>query len=139
MGCAGAEGWVARSSKTGMGFTLHIVPDAGCMVQLTGAQFKLPGQGIAASLVLPRPLTSVEQHVYLPFLFDNEGSWNRGEREGNLELAFLVNGAPEVWKLPMIHRNEGYHVSDRIEGPEPRGSGSRGFASPPGPIERVEP
>jgi hypothetical protein len=41
--------------------------------------------------LLPSP-AGAPAHLYLPFLFDNQSLWNRGEADAQLELMVAVDG-----------------------------------------------
>jgi hypothetical protein len=115
-GCAELRAWVSKSGKQGVGVTLRLSPRPGapkCDVRVVGAGLDVGRTRVAAAR-LPEPVTvgaGPAQHVYLPFAFDNEAAWNRGDRSGALVLQLTVDGAllPDV-RVAMKHERSGAHT-----------------------------
>jgi hypothetical protein len=119
LGCARAEAWVARSGKTGLGLTVKIAtPAVACAVTIEGATFVLGAERIAGKAEPPTlnlPIAS-EGHFWVTFAFDNDAAWNRGARDGKLELTIrATDHTPVVWTLNLHHELKGGtpHVLDR--------------------------
>ena len=100
-GCAALEVWVSKSGKEGVGVSVASQADEACSVRVERATLAVGGRRFvseAAGLEVVRGGT-----VYLPFLFDNEGLWNEGERTGNLELDLVAGGERVRLVFPMKH------------------------------------
>jgi len=106
VGCAQAKAWVSRSGKAGAGVSLQLQSaDPGCRAQVVEAWLRLPSQDVAAE-PLPPAITPGARPVqlYLPFLFDNEGSWNRGERSAELVVRLEAGPVRQELRLPLRHQ-----------------------------------
>lgn len=113
-GCAALEVWVSKSGKEGVGISVASQADEGCSVRLERATLVVGGRRFASEatrLEVPRGGT-----VYLPFLFDNEGLWNDGERTGELELDLVASGEHVRLVFPMKHE---WDDANRQEAPTP--------------------
>ena len=67
---------------------------------------------MASGIVPPNAELAAEASVatvYIPVPFDNNTAWNRGRRDGIIELTLTVNGAKHRWAVPVRHRLDGYH------------------------------
>lgn len=114
VGCATAAVWVAKSAKTGLGVTLRLTKqEAGdtptpCVVAVTRARLVVGTTLVDSPAPAPIDLPALSQveHRYLPFEFDNNAAWNRGERTGTLTLGF-ADGSE--WSIPMTHAWSGPH------------------------------
>jgi hypothetical protein len=127
VGCARFDAWIAKSGKRGVGITVELVARETCPVRVSAAQLMVGGERVT-TLRLPeaRTLEAGETtHAYLPFEFDNEAAWNRGVRNGQLELEIVAAGTSRRVALALVHVRDGDHrVVDRH-------GGSDASASPP--------
>lgn len=121
--CAEVKAWISKSGKQGVGVTVRLSGrgERACRVELTAAHFAIGERRIAVA-VLPSSVivqpASVE-YFYLPFAFDNEGAWNRGERRGDLALALSYDGAPSPeLRVTFEHRRDRAH--DQVDYHQPR-------------------
>jgi hypothetical protein len=99
--CARVWPFVARSGKEGVGLGMEVLGE-GCEVRaearmIVGASI-IEGRSAPVQAEL-RPL-----HLYIPLPFDNNASWNRGERDGTLELLVIAGEERRAVRLPMHHR-----------------------------------
>ena len=117
VGCVQATAWVAKSGKTGLGLGLELSPASGatCTIEVKNAVLVVnpgPQEQRVGYLNLPQP-TVVQGYsaLYIPFAFDNEKSWNDGERDARLSLELVVDGvAQPVWSLSLHHEYSGPHT-----------------------------
>ena len=112
--CASFEVWVAKSGKTGFGAMLHVRGDHLCTAQIRQATFEYPRERVGTAATLPATITAgtvdAPGTLYLPFAFDNEASWNRGERHGTLKIEIATAEHQETWVVPLDHVHPGAHV-----------------------------
>lgn len=112
--CASFEVWVAKSGKTGFGAMLHVRGDRSCTAQIRQATFEYPRERVGTAATLPATITAgtvdAPGTLYLPFAFDNEASWNRGERHGTLKIEIATAEHQETWVVPLDHVHPGAHV-----------------------------
>lgn len=108
VGCSKVVAWISKSAKTGVGASVQVsAPEGPCPVSLAEAFLELEGDQVAA-VSLPPGRTLAQGDVaraYVPFLFDNEESWNRGVRQGTLVLRVTAGAARGEVRLPMVHRH----------------------------------
>lgn len=114
-GCAELEAWVAKSGKQGMGVTVSAATRDGrpCRVTVRSATFRVGALAVPAAR-LPEPVEAAAGTapalLYLPFAFDNQTAWNRGDDTGVLELRLSVGDAPETAAVvELVHRRAGAH------------------------------
>ncbi len=107
VGCAQVVLWISKTGKRGLGASLALTAPAGpCQVRLESAKLFVAGRPVARAAV-PPPLFLGKGEVvrdYLPFFFDNEAAWNRGDREGRLELAVAAGTARVTLTAPLFER-----------------------------------
>jgi hypothetical protein len=113
-GCASLRVWVSKSGKEGLGLTVMAAAegDAPCEVAIDRAVLTVAGQAIPAARLPERAALAPGEvtHLYLPFPFDGEGTWNRGQRRGRLELVVLAGeAAPRAWDFALVHHRDGPH------------------------------
>ena len=99
------------SGKTGVGASLQVrAPAEPCPVALFDARLEIAGRSVAAAVELPaRRMGQGEvARAYLPFLFDNEASWNRGEQTGELVLRVVAGGSEELLRFAMTHQTQSF-------------------------------
>ncbi len=102
VGCARAHAWVGKSGKTGLGVRVTVDPlEVGCPIAITSAKLVVPSGTIET-----KPVAGT--HSYLPFEFDANGAWNRGERTATLTIVFSDGTA---WTMQLEHRLDGYHTT----------------------------
>ena len=104
--CLEAEAFVRTSGKTGVGVTVALRSRSTCAVRITRAELILDDGRAAAELPPPETLPG-RSLVYtrLPFAFDNNAAWNRGDRRGRFEVAVAIgDAAPRTWVIPAEHR-----------------------------------
>jgi hypothetical protein len=115
-GCARIQVWTAKSGKTGVGVGIGRADATGewrtCRVLLERASLRVGDRDVATSAVT-QPVEA--QDIYVPFLFDNEASWNAGERTGMLRLELLAGGERVVLVVPLLH---GWHREEH-DAPSP--------------------
>ncbi len=107
VGCAQVIAWVSKSGKDGAGVSLQVAsPEGACPVEIIEARIDLPRERIPAEQrPPPRMLGRAEVvRAYLPFLFGNDASWNRGEALATLVLRIQAGGVERELTLPMWHR-----------------------------------
>jgi hypothetical protein len=112
--CAELEAWVSKSGKEGAGVTVALSSRAiSCEVTWRAASLQLAQSAVSAPLPAATQLGQAPQYQYLPFAFDNEGGWNRGDNAATLRLELLVNGSPQQWSLALAqNREEPHRLSD---------------------------
>jgi hypothetical protein len=116
LGCSELRVWVSKTGKEGMAITLRTSGQSGCTVAIRGARFQVDGVDHPCG-ALPPPFVldgSQALHGYLPFPFDGEKAWNRGQREGRLWLSIVEgNEPPRDFALAMVYRLDAFH-EDRL-------------------------
>jgi len=130
--CAETSAWFSKSGKQGAGVTIRLVGrgEHACRAEVLGATFEVGHVAIPAA-ALPEPFElapGATQYVYLPFAFDNEAAWNRGDRTGWLSILLAFDGAPSPeLRVEAEHRRDGPHYTvDRYDRRAPT-------PTPPGP------
>lgn len=115
VGCARLTAWISKSGKEGAGLSIRAVDASGgapggCAVEITAAELRIGSRTVAGE-GLPRRGTAGTAAVdlYVPFVFDNEASWNAGERTGSVRIVGAAGGVPIDVVLPARHEHEGYH------------------------------
>lgn len=105
-GCARLEAWIAKSGKTGVGVALQ--PDLrglACSLELRAASVRIGHQQHAAAVAMPLALGVTRPTEYLPFVFDNDRAWRRGEHRAFLVLDLEASGAgAQRWELGLEQR-----------------------------------
>ena len=106
--------WVSKSGHRGVGLTLklHNSGDHTESVTLRRAlltvrgETRIPSKGAPKQIRLgPDEMT----HVYLPFVFDNRGSWQRNAREGALHIELTIGtSGVHGWTLALSHVGRKY-------------------------------
>jgi hypothetical protein len=95
-GCARLQIWTSKSGKTGAGFSIALAEpapvDESCKVTIERAELSIAARTVEAALPPTKLRELTERGTYLPFLFDNEATWNAGERQGSLRLQLRING-----------------------------------------------
>jgi hypothetical protein len=119
--CAALEAWVSKSGKEGVGVTVALsTASQSCDVTWESAALQLAGSAVAAPLPPPARLGTAPAYQYLPFAFDNEAAWNRGNNAATLRFQLQVNGAPQEWSVALAQTQEGWHrVGERWRGYAP--------------------
>lgn len=123
-GCANLLAWVSKSGKLGLGITLE-VHTAGptCEVRLERANLSIAGASIPSSLSLPvvvRSSPSATGAQYVPFEFDNDGAWRRGDRGAVIELILTTpTGGTARWTFALVQLLPRDHMREREERPNP--------------------
>jgi hypothetical protein len=138
--CAEIKAWVSRSGKSGVGVTVRITPRGteACDVRVAEAALEIGGARIEA-IDLPESSQAppgAQHHLYIPFAFDNEASWNRGERTGMLILRF--DPGPELKVAIEHHRGPPHHKLDRWERRRPPQPQPQLPPAPRPPLERAQ-
>lgn len=107
-GCLQADAFVRKSGKTGVGVALALRSLHDCDVRLVRAELVFPGGRRAAASADARALAPLVgrslRYQWLPVPFDNDASWDRGERAATLELELAIAGEVIVWRMPAEHR-----------------------------------
>jgi hypothetical protein len=120
--------WVSKSGKQGLGVTIAIASHGQpCRVAVRHAELGLADRRVVAD-ALPPPVdiaAAGEHYLYVPFRFDNEASWNRGERAASLTLVLDAGGDAVALELPLEHHRDGPHK--RVDA----------YARPDQPLQRV--
>jgi hypothetical protein len=122
IGCAAGEVFVSKSGKQGLGVTILAASSTpGCLLRVLDARLRLPTGEVRTSGALPAELRALallesrgSDYLYLPFPFDNEASWNSGERDATLALRLASEGQEQEWLVPLHHRYDGYHVDREL-------------------------
>jgi hypothetical protein len=111
--CGSIDAWVLKSGKQGAGIVLEVTAKGmDCRVDVQAAQLVL-NKGETVLSVATRPPSALAEaggsprELYVPFLFDGDAAWNRGDRDAALHLALLVSNEPEVWELHLTQRLDG--------------------------------
>src|SRR5258706_1574205 len=86
VGCAVVDIWISKSGKEGVGASVSMRRAASgpCRVRFVEAELDAGGPVPAHALPAEQDLDEADRFFYIPFVFDNEASWNRGVREGSL-------------------------------------------------------
>lgn len=108
-----AKLWVSKSGKRGTGITLRLHnPDSVPVIisllsaQFTAGEITRTAQGVPTEVSV-KPHTS--HHLYIPFTFDNEKTWNDSFRKGILSLRFKKEGKEIAWRADLKHHLRGFH------------------------------
>lgn len=109
--CGSVDAWVLKSGKQGAGIVLEVTAkEMDCRVDVQAAQLVLKGETVSVAMRPPAALAEAggsPRDLYVPFLFDGDAAWNRGDRDAALHLALVVSNEPEVWDL---------HLSQKLDG-----------------------
>lgn len=107
VGCAQVIAWVSKSGKDGLGVSVQVAsPEADCPVSIDEASVETSSLSVNASPLPPSRTVAKGEVVraYLPFLFDNEAAWNRGDLEAKLVLHVTAGGEGRELQVPMIQK-----------------------------------
>lgn len=121
--CAEVKAWISKSGKQGIGATVRLTGrgERACRAEVASARFAVGQTGVAAA-ALPTSVVvqpDAVQYFYLPFAFDNEAAWNRGDRRGELVVALVFDGVPgPELRVAFEHRRDRAH--DRVDYHQPR-------------------
>jgi hypothetical protein len=134
--CARVWPFVARSGKQGIGVGVEVLGED-CEVRAS-ARLRVGAQVFAMEGVEPSvEATSRPRYLYLPIPFDNNASWNRGEREGELELTITAGSERRISRILLRHRFDCFYESGyrqrplRTPGGPLQGAETSPFAAPP--------
>lgn len=137
LGCARLQPFIARSGKQGIGVAVEVRGgDArgseGCPVSAS-ARLLLGGRVIEPA-VPPQTLSTDWEirYLYIPIPFDNEASWNSGERLAELELQLQAGGEQRSLRVPLVHRFDSYYEERSWTIPSASSEAARPPPVPPG-------
>jgi hypothetical protein len=110
LSCGGVHAWMSKSGKEGAGLSLLLTARDGavCTMRVVEATLQIAGgpsvRGEATADVTARP--KAQALAYVPFVFDEEGAWNDGRREGRVVVRVATDAGEVAWSMPATHRYE---------------------------------
>lgn len=135
VGCSVTRAFIARSGKQGIGVGFSILGLDSCNVTAT-AQLHLAGITLKPDKN-PGFVHVTEKdtrYLYVPIFFDNNASWNRGEREAELEVIVQAGDDKQRWTTSLLHRMNSFYKN---ESPENLFEGFSGYVHVPRGLERA--
>jgi hypothetical protein len=105
-GCADVHVWAAKSGDEGMGLMARITARSAGTVSIEDARFAL-GSASYPAIARPPPFDLVADttaYAYLPFAFDGDGAWSRGEQDGVVVLRIAACGQETTLRARVVNR-----------------------------------
>ncbi len=107
VGCAEVVVWISKSGKEGLGANIRVrAPNEPCPIAIAEAVVELGSERVEAALLPPEGTLPAASNAkaYIPFPFDNEAAWNRGDHQATLVVRIRAGGVSREIRQPLTQR-----------------------------------